>query len=176
MPSWRLTHKELETLWIAQGGSIGAADTAAAIAQAESGGCQYALAGPKDIRPVKQCTYRKTATENSCGFWQINLQAHHNYKAPGIFNQAENARAAIAISSDGLNFAPWTTYNNGAYKQYLETPAVTPPVAPGAGGSPSPSQATGAWTNFVHVLAHNGPQAHRRITKATARARKIGRK
>jgi hypothetical protein len=114
-----LTHDALEKLWIAQGGNPLHADVAAAIAQAESGGCQYAKAGPTDDRPVNQCTYRHTTTENSYGLWQINRQAHPQYTAASLYTLNGNARAAIAISSNGANFAPWTTFALGAYVQYL---------------------------------------------------------
>src|SRR5205823_2864134 len=40
-----LSHSELETLWVLHGGTQQSADMSAAIAQAESGGCQYAKHG-----------------------------------------------------------------------------------------------------------------------------------
>lgn len=172
----QLTHKQLEDLWIGNGGSIGYADTAAAIAQAESSGCQYALAGPKDIRPHKDCSWHKTSGENSCGYWQINLYAHPQYKAPGIFGQNENASAAIAISNDGQDFRPWTTYKNGAYKQYLTDAGGTSGGGSG-GGSKNPAESFPvAWARFVRILAHRGPTSHRRVVAATARVNRIGRK
>lgn len=115
-----LDHAALERLWIDNGGNPLHADVAAAIAQAESGGCQYAKAGPTDDRPVKQCTYRKTNGENSYGLWQINQRAHPQYTATQLYALVGNVRAAIAISSNGANFKPWTTFALGAYVQYLE--------------------------------------------------------
>jgi hypothetical protein len=123
-----LTHDQLEKLWIANGGNPIHADVAAAIAQAESGGCQYAKAGPTDDRPVKQCTYRQTTTESSYGLWQINRMAHPQYTAASLYTLNGNAKAAIAISSNGSNFKPWTTFVLGAYIQYLT----------GAPGGPQP--------------------------------------
>ena len=85
----------LEALWKAAGGSHAAAVTAAEIAMAESGGNQYALSPTDDY-----------------GYWQIN--ASHG-PAEATFNPMGNAKAAIAISSDGTNWGAWTTYVDGAY-------------------------------------------------------------
>jgi LysM repeat protein len=85
----------LEALWEAAGGSHGEAFMAAEIAMAESGGNQYALSPTDDY-----------------GYWQIN--ASHG-PAQATFNAMGNAKAAIAISDDGHDWDPWTTYVTGAY-------------------------------------------------------------
>jgi len=86
----------LEALWEAAGGSHAEAFMAAEIAMAESGGRQYALSPTNDY-----------------GYWQIN--GSHG-PAQATFNPIGNARAAIAISSNGTNWRPWTTYVTGAYR------------------------------------------------------------
>ena len=86
----------LEALWEAAGGSHTEAFTAAEIAMAESGGRQYALSPTNDY-----------------GYWQIN--GSHG-PAEATFNPSGNAKAAIAISSDGTDWGPWTTYVTGAYQ------------------------------------------------------------
>ncbi|HYB15638.1 MAG TPA: LysM peptidoglycan-binding domain-containing protein [Streptosporangiaceae bacterium] len=86
----------LEALWEAAGGSQAEAFTAAEIAMAESGGQQYALSPTNDY-----------------GYWQIN--GSHG-PAMATFNPMGNAKAAIVISGDGLNWDPWTTYVTGAYE------------------------------------------------------------
>jgi LysM repeat protein len=86
----------LEQLWEAAGGSSAEAFTAAEIAMAESGGRQYALSPTNDY-----------------GYWQIN--GSHG-PAQATFNPMGNARAAVAISDDGRNWSPWTTYTSGAYE------------------------------------------------------------
>jgi LysM repeat protein len=85
----------LEALWESAGGSHTEAFMAAEIAMAESGGNQYALSPTDDY-----------------GYWQIN--ASHG-PAMATFNAVGNAKAAIAISDDGHDWAPWTTYVDGAY-------------------------------------------------------------
>jgi len=86
----------LEALWEAAGGSPAEAFMAAEIAMAESGGNQYALSPTNDY-----------------GYWQIN--GSHG-PAQATFNPIGNAKAAIAISSDGTDWYPWTTYVSGAYQ------------------------------------------------------------
>jgi LysM repeat protein len=84
----------LEALWERAGGSKAEAFIAAEIAEAESGGRQYALS-PTDDR----------------GYWQINA----GHGALSTYDPYGNARAAIEISSDGTNWSAWTTYTSGAY-------------------------------------------------------------
>lgn len=180
-----LTHAQLVTLWEAEGGNPLVADVAAAIAQAESGGCQYAKAGPTDDRPVKECTYRQTTTESSYGLWQINRMAHPTYSPDSLYTPVGNAQAAIAISGNGASFQPWTTYTNGAYKQYLQTiPGPFP--GPVGGGIVSPAAAApsghSGYADFRNSLGRHLPtqlEESRRLGLSTLRAlgsrRKVGR-
>ena len=85
----------LEALWKAAGGAPGSAFIAAEIAMAESGGRQYAHSPTNDF-----------------GYWQINGV----HGAMATYNPIGNAKAAIAISSNGRNWRPWTTYVTGAYR------------------------------------------------------------
>ncbi len=86
----------LEALWEAAGGSDAEAFMAAEIAMAESGGNQYALSPTDDY-----------------GYWQIN--GSHG-PAQATFSPIGNADAAVAISGDGTDWYPWTTYVTGAYQ------------------------------------------------------------
>jgi hypothetical protein len=89
---------QLEALWKSAGGSAGAAFTAAEIAEAESGGQQYAEGGNSNGTVDR-------------GYWQIN-SSHGPLSTFGAYG---NARAAVLISGDGTDWAPWTTYQTGAY-------------------------------------------------------------
>lgn len=131
MPAPNFTYAELEGLWVAAGGLASDAPTAAAIATAESGGCQYALAGPIDVRPVPICTYRQTTGENSFGLWQINVAVHVNYAGPTIWDPATNAAAAVALRNARGNFQDWSTFNDHTYRQFLQvaTPPIVPPIS-----------------------------------------------
>ena len=95
-PSGNLGCSGLEELWEDAGGAHADAFMAAEIAMAESGGRQYALSPTDDY-----------------GYWQINVT-----HGPGeaTFNPLGNARAAIAISADGSDWAAWTTYVTGAFE------------------------------------------------------------
>ena len=94
IPSGTLSCGGLETLWRDAGGAPAEAETAAAIAMAESGGNQYAHSPTNDF-----------------GYWQIN----GSWGALATYNALGNAKAAVHISADGSNWSPWTTYTSGAY-------------------------------------------------------------
>ena len=94
--SGNLSCSGLEALWETAGGSRGEAFMAAEIAMAESGGREYAHSATNDF-----------------GYWQIN--GGHG-PALATYDPLGNARAAIAISSNGSNWRPWTTYTSGAYR------------------------------------------------------------
>lgn len=85
---------QLEGLWDREGGNKNAQFIAAEIATAESGGNQNAISPTDDF-----------------GLWQIN----GSHGAEATLDPVGNARAAIAISSDGTNWTAWTTFNTGAY-------------------------------------------------------------
>ncbi len=94
VPAGTLSCAGLERLWEDAGGRASAAETAAAIAMAESGGNQYAHSPTNDY-----------------GYWQIN----GSWGALATYNPLGNAKAAVHISDDGYNWSPWTTYTSGAY-------------------------------------------------------------
>lgn len=95
------TFRQLEEIWVAAGGSRIEAAYMAAIALAESGGNPHAE------------NHNKNGSIDR-GLWQIN--SVHGKQS--TFNVAENARAAVAIrKKEGLK--AWSTYNNGAYTQFL---------------------------------------------------------
>jgi hypothetical protein len=80
---------------------------AAAVAMAESGGYTNAV-GDVDLG-------------KSIGLWQINLPSHPQYDPQALLDPTYNARAALAISSGGTDWSPWTTFRSGAYKTYYST-------------------------------------------------------
>ena len=92
--SGTLSCSGLEMLWDYAGGNPAVAFIAAEIAEAESGGRQYAT-GPVGEK----------------GYWQINP----DHGALSTYDPVGNAKAAILISDDGKNWTPWTTYVSGAY-------------------------------------------------------------
>lgn len=53
------------------------------------------------------------------GLWQINSYWHSEVSDAQAFDPTSCAQAAYRISSGGADWTPWTTYDNGAYRQYL---------------------------------------------------------
>lgn len=78
-------------------------DLAAAVALAESGGNALAVGD----------------FGRSFGLWQIHTPAHPEYSGQSLFDPDYNAHAALAISKQGADWSPWTTFRNGAYKRFL---------------------------------------------------------
>jgi len=119
----KYTYAQLQGLWINAGGPRAVAPVAAAIAEAESGGCSTAL-NPTD----------NGGRQSSFGLWQIS-NGTHTPPAANIYDPAVNARQALAkYQGAGNSFSPWGTYNSGAYKAYLS--GGTPDTSvPGAGGT-----------------------------------------
>lgn len=129
---------ELEGIWENAGGSLLAAPMAAAIAMAESGG-------------DSNSTNNNGNGTQDRGLWQINSI----HGSQSTFDVTANARAAVAISSNGTNWRPWcTAWSNGRcggtfmgagspVLKHLPTGSVAPSAPPTASSStPSTPQAT----------------------------------
>jgi hypothetical protein len=156
-----LTHAQLEQLWVLAGGSQATADTAAAIAQAESGGRTDAIlntAYPK--LPGYHPPGAGALPEYSVGLWQINELAHPSYTTATLLSQLGNANAAVAIANGGASFSAWSTYKNGAYKNYLTsggTPTPQPgPEAPTV-GTVQAAHAFSGWADLRNSLNKHLP-------------------
>ena len=81
-----------------------------AVSLAESSGDVYAIG---------------SGSAHSIGLAQINSIAQHSLLSKlgidikELFNPLVNLKVAYAVSNGGTDFSPWTTYNSGAYKQFL---------------------------------------------------------
>ena len=111
-----LTPAALATLALEQGCSTDAAAIAAAIAMAESGGSPSAQG---DIGLMD------SVWDWSAGLWQIRgLRSERGTGAlrDSIANQAvaKNATAMYSISGACSDWTPWSTYNSGAYLQFMQ--------------------------------------------------------
>jgi Lysozyme like domain len=164
-----LTHADLVSLWQAQSGintpTDQQADTAAAIAQAESGGDTSRInntAYPN--RPGYHAPSAGSQKEFSVGLWQINMLAHPQYTEASLLTAGGNAQAAVAISNHSTSWSAWTTYKTGAYKQYLTSSGSAGPVR-----APTFDR---AWTALMHTLAFTLPAANLRQRNAMRRIRK----
>lgn len=66
------------------------------------------------------------------GLWQINSFYHPEVSDAQAFDPQGNANAAYQISSQGRDWTPWATYNNGAYQANLSRAQAA------AAGTPEP--------------------------------------
>ena len=58
--------------------------------------------------------------EDSRGLWQINARAHPDLaRRFDLFDPAQNAQAAFAVSRQGSDISPWTVTHGGASARYL---------------------------------------------------------
>ena len=131
-----MNFQELENLWVANGGSAIYAPIAAAIAMAESAGNPNAIGDQG----------------TSYGLWQVHWTVHPQFNPAQLFNPNYNAAAAVALSGNGANFGPWTTFNNGAYLNYLPSGTAVP-SSRGSGSSSSTTAASSstapAWLDTI---------------------------
>lgn len=79
-------------------------DTAAAVAMAESSGNPSAANVVTSPAPGN-------LPERSFGLWQINALAHPSFDEAKLLDPDYNARAMFMVSSGGLNWKPWSTFN-----------------------------------------------------------------
>lgn len=117
----------------------------AAIAQAESG---------LDVTVVNDTP---ATGDYSVGLWQINYYGSlygprsAAYGTPQQLVQGGITKQAIAAISIGAGgFTPWSTYNSGAYEQYLN--GNVPPSQAGSGGGTPPTIEEGSTGPYVQQL------------------------
>lgn len=98
--------------YAASAGFTGPALTmAVAIALAESG-------GDPGARGLNRNAQGQTTSVDR-GLWQINSVYHPEVSDTCAYNPACAANSAYTISNRGQNWQPWSTFSNGAYKQYM---------------------------------------------------------
>lgn len=166
------THLQLEELWTNARGPTVNADTAAAIAQAESGGNPDAIANTAyPSKPGYRPPPPGALREYSVGLWQINLLAHPQYTEAQMLDPAQNAKAAVAISGAGISFSAWSTYTSGAYLPYLTGVTGGGPTTEETASSHDMTSLNG-WHEVNIALSRNlwrSLHHSRRLTRATAR-------
>jgi lysozyme-like protein len=143
---------ELEQLWVAAGGAVSADATAAAVAEAESGGDPSVIdntAYPN--RPNYHPPSAGAQPEYSVGLWQINMLAHPQYTEAELLTPTGNTKAAITISKDGADWTPWSTYTSGKYQQYLASAETQAGGGTGGGSGTTVGQATQALGGWAHL-------------------------
>jgi Lysozyme like domain len=159
-----LDHTQLEEAWVLAGGPQQYADTAAAIAQAESSGDPTKINNTaRPNRPGYHAPSSGAQPEYSVGLWQINLEAHPGYTEAQMLDPVANAEAAVAISSAGSSFAAWTTYTNGVYRSYLAGSTssglggTTGGGGAGAAAASDATRSTSGWHSINTALSRRLP-------------------
>jgi len=126
----RRTPREVYAGLIAAGFSPDAATVMTAIAGAESG---------YDNSVLGDVGLQNNTWGPSFGLFQIRtVKADTGTGSPRDINRLagsdlEQAKAAYVISAGGTNFQPWSVYNTGAYRQYLnaaQSAAASTPTDP----------------------------------------------
>ena len=136
-PPLRYGWADLYNATLARGASTLRANILAAIALAESGG---------DIRVINNTP---ATGDLSVGAWQINYYGSLWAERTSLFGTPAQligsglggqAHAALVIAAGG--FTPWSTYNSGAYRQYLHGAGLPGGTSPGdaGGGKPADEQ------------------------------------
>lgn len=123
----KYSYSQIQQIWIQYGGSRATAPLAAAVAMAESSGDSMSISPPNHDGTVDR------------GLWQINSKWWPQYSTTDL---ATNARGAIKISQNGAHWGDWTTYNTGAYKEFLTGSANTSPVG---GSTPVGTGTDASW-------------------------------
>ena len=122
----------------AAGCSADQARTAAAVAQAESGGNPRA--------------HNAVPPDDSYGLWQINMlgplgparrAAFGISSNDALYDPATNARAMFQVSGGCSNFNPWTTYTHGTYRAFLQPAPGGGSISSGDGGGTTVSPDAG---------------------------------
>ncbi|MFI9386011.1 hypothetical protein [Kutzneria sp. NPDC052558] len=105
----------------------------------------------------------------SVGLWQIrSLNPGHGTAAEQALRNAQanadpavNARHAYAISHQGSNFRPWSTYTNGAYRNYLNQARAASRQVTGAPTTAAPTSFRAVPRALDQVAAELVAQAQR---------------
>lgn len=69
-------------------------------------------------------TFTNTDSSIDRGLWQINSKWHAEVTDAQAFDPKLATEAAYRISKGGLDFTPWSTWGNGAYRTHLEAARV----------------------------------------------------
>lgn len=104
---------------------------------------------------------RNTNGSTDYGLAQIN--SVHGVSQAAMFDPAQNLAEAYKLSAGGTNFSPWTTFNTGAYKNFLSDATgatsgigATDTSTPGSDAPGGAATATGTPAQAAGGAATNG--------------------
>jgi len=131
------SYAQLENAWDTAGGPSAEAPTAAAIAEAESGGAAVMQQG-------------QPYSTTGWGPWQITPgNSEPQFGTDNALLQLpNNAGAAVAKYDAAGGFTPWTTYTSGKYEQFMGGAGSGPGGNTGSGGGTGGGTGTGTLTGL----------------------------
>jgi len=139
----RYTAEQIYSFARRAGFSPDEAATMTAVALAESGGNSRA---------------HNPHGEDSRGLWQINGRAHQDLlRRFDLYDPAQNAQAAFAVSRQGADISPWTVTHGGSSARYLQHRESAQSAAVAFGDGPGRGRWTGTAGYGHHVSAAPGP-------------------
>lgn len=160
-----LNQVQIEKLWVAAGGDPSLAELAARIAICESTGDTSEVdntvyptrTGPDYAHGEYHTPAAGASPEYSVGLWQINVYAHPEYDSDAMLNGYLNAKAIVAISNNGANFA---NSNQFCYKVAQQELGNTSAGSPSLSSSPgNAGTVSAAWADLMQWLA-GGTSTH----------------
>lgn len=141
-----LSYAQIEGYWVNAGGSASSAPTAAAIAFAESSGI------PSEVQPDQP------PETTGWGLWQITPTSGSPGPYSRYLDPATCAAQAVSLyNARGGTFGAWSTYNSGAYLQFMQKgvapdTSVSAATVP-AGGDSSSSSSSSAGSSVASLLS-----------------------
>jgi hypothetical protein len=104
-----------------------------------------AIAGAESrFVPTAHCLNCAGVPEDSQGLWQINLDAHPEFRTVNLYDATANGQAAASVSNGWTNFHPWSTYTSGLYLAWWPVAAAAAhAIEGGAPLTPPPINAGG---------------------------------
>ena len=104
-----LSQSQLYALCASVGFPAASIAKAVALATRESGGRPGATLDSRGMTPAQLKAYwgKPALQEYSIGLWQINTLSSPQFDAESLKDPTYNARAALALSKNGTNWAPW---------------------------------------------------------------------
>lgn len=103
-------------------------------------------------RTRREREVRGQSAETSAGIWQINLNAHPEYRNANLSDPLVNARAAYDIFfNKKQGFRAWGSYTDGNYKKYLGGGSIAQPNFTGISNNVGAVNASFSFDDFLGV-------------------------
>lgn len=141
----------------------------------------YAIAMAESAGNARAHNGNANTGDNSYGLFQINMlgamgpERRRQYglsSNESLFDPLTNAKVAFRMSHGGTNWGPWSTYGNGAYKNYYGSSGASVRNSGGGGGDsggdhvPMTRSETAESYGYVESLFDAVPELKKKFDKA----------